>query len=201
MAQAARLIKKYPNRRLYDTASSCYITLADVKQLVIRREAFQVLDAKSGEDLTRCILLQIILEEEAGGTPMFSHDVLQEFIRSYGNAMQGIMGEYLQRNIQAFLEFQRNMQQSATPGLDPTKPNPEMWARFMTSQAPAMQGLMSAYMEQSRAMLEQMQQQFQAQSQSFFANFQFPGFGQPPAAGGNGAAAETRTEAPQEEPR
>ena len=89
MADSIRLIKKYPNRRLYDTQTSAYITLADVKELVLKNEKFQVLDAKSAEDLTRAILLQIILEEESSGTPMFSCDVLTQFIRSYGNAMQG----------------------------------------------------------------------------------------------------------------
>src|SRR6202142_4031536 len=81
-----RLIKKYPNRRLYDTKTSSYITLTDVKELVVKLEQFQVIDAKSGEDLTRGILLQIILEEEAGGAPMFSSDVLTQFIRFYGSA-------------------------------------------------------------------------------------------------------------------
>jgi polyhydroxyalkanoate synthesis repressor PhaR len=76
MAAQSRLIKKYPNRRLYDTRTSTYITLADVKQLVLSHEAFQVVDAKSGEDLTRAILLQVILEEEAGGAPMFSSELL-----------------------------------------------------------------------------------------------------------------------------
>ncbi|MDP2135201.1 MAG: polyhydroxyalkanoate synthesis repressor PhaR, partial [Sulfuritalea sp.] len=86
MAAQSRLIKKYPNRRLYDTRTSTYITLADVKELVLAHEAFQVLDAKSGDDLTRAILLQIILEEEAGGAPMFSSDLLSQMIRFYGNA-------------------------------------------------------------------------------------------------------------------
>ena len=76
MAEQSRLIKKYPNRRLYDTRTSSYITLADVKELVLGREEFQVVDAKTGEDLTRSILLQIILEEEAGGAPMFTSDLL-----------------------------------------------------------------------------------------------------------------------------
>jgi polyhydroxyalkanoate synthesis repressor PhaR len=81
MADSVRLIKKYPNRRLYDTQTSSYITLADVKELVLKHEEFQVIDAKSNEDLTRPILLQIILEEESTGAPMFSHDVLTQFIR------------------------------------------------------------------------------------------------------------------------
>ena len=88
MADSIRLIKKYPNRRLYDTQTSAYITLADVKELVLKNEKFQVLDAKSAEDLTRAILLQIILEEESSGTPMFSCDVLTQFIRCRPIAFQ-----------------------------------------------------------------------------------------------------------------
>ncbi|MDH4115042.1 MAG: polyhydroxyalkanoate synthesis repressor PhaR, partial [Burkholderiaceae bacterium] len=109
MATSARLIKKYPNRRLYDTQTSTYITLADVKQLVVDQEEFQVVDAKSGDDLTRQILLQIILEEEAGGMPMFSAPMLAQVIRFYGNAMQGMMGSYLEKNIQAFIDIQSKL--------------------------------------------------------------------------------------------
>ena len=76
-----RILKKYPNRRLYDTRSSAYITLADVKAMVLELEDFEVRDAKSGEDLTRSILLQIILEEESGGVPMFSAQMLAQIIR------------------------------------------------------------------------------------------------------------------------
>src|SRR3982751_6320255 len=108
-----RLIKQYPNRRLYDTKTSSYITLADVKQMVHRQEDFQVIDAKSGEDLTRAILLQIILEEESGGVPMFSSDLLANIIRYYGHAMQGLMGSYLERSIHAFHEAQKRFQENA----------------------------------------------------------------------------------------
>ncbi|MEI6117538.1 MAG: polyhydroxyalkanoate synthesis repressor PhaR, partial [Burkholderiales bacterium] len=80
---SVRLIKKYPNRRLYDTQTSTYITLSDVKQLVLDHELFKVVDAKSGDDLTRRILLQIILEEESGGVPMFSSTMLAHVIRFY----------------------------------------------------------------------------------------------------------------------
>ena len=99
MSVEPRLIKKYPNRRLYDTQTSAYITLSDVKSLVIEHVHFKVADAKTGEDLTRSILLQIILEEEAGGAPMFSSEVLSQIIRFYGNATQGVMGKYLESNI------------------------------------------------------------------------------------------------------
>ena len=110
MADQIRLIKKYPNRRLYDTQTSSYITLADVKELVLEHGSFQVVDAKSGEDLTRNILLQIILEEEAGGAPMFTSDLLSQMIRFYGNAMQGMMGKYLESNIKAFTDMQAKLQ-------------------------------------------------------------------------------------------
>ncbi len=101
-----RVIKKYPNRRLYDTDTSSYITLSEIKQLVMDSEVFTVRDAKSGEDLTRSILLQIILEEEANGSPMFTTPVLSHIIRFYGHAMQGFMGGYLEKNMQALMELQ-----------------------------------------------------------------------------------------------
>src|SRR5207342_2197331 len=114
MSKSVRVIKKYPNRRLYDTANSGYITLADVKQMVLEFIDFQVIDAKSGDDLTRAILLQIILEEESGGVPMFSTDMLANIIRYYGHAMQGLMGSYLERSIFAFHEAQKRFQSQAT---------------------------------------------------------------------------------------
>jgi polyhydroxyalkanoate synthesis repressor PhaR len=104
-----RIIKKYPNRRLYDTDTSSYITLAEIKQLVMESEVFVVLDAKTGEDLTRSILLQIILEEEAQGSPMFTAPVLANIIRFYGHTMQGFMGGYLEKNMQALMDMQSPM--------------------------------------------------------------------------------------------
>ena len=176
MAKQLRLIKKYPNRRLYDTQTSSYITLTDVKELVLKQEAFQVLDAKTNEDLTRSILLQIILEEENGGVPMFSHDMLTQFIRSYGSSMQGAMGSYLERNVQAFVEIQKNMQeQSKALFGDSAKVNQDLWGQLMNFQAPAMQNVMNAYMEQSKQMFSQMG----APGGALFPGFQFPGF--PPA--------------------
>ncbi len=181
MADKVRLIKKYPNRRLYDTQTSSYITLADVKELVLKHEEFQVIDAKSSEDLTRPILLQIILEEESAGAPMFSHDVLTQFIRFYGNAMQGIMGNYLERNVQAFMEIQKSIQdQSRQLYGDPAKAT-ELWSQFLTFQGPAMQNLMAAYMEQSKTMFKQMQDQMQNQTRTMFSGFPFPGIGVPGA--------------------
>ena len=181
MADHARLIKKYPNRRLYDTKTSTYITLADVKKLVLEGQEFQVVDDKTKEDLTRSILLQIILEEENGGVPMFSSDILTQFIRSYGGAMQGMLGAYLERNMQLFGEIQKRMQeQSQKLYGEPAKFNEELWKQFMSFQAPAMQGLVSAYMEQSRNVFLQMQEQLQNQTRNIFPGFTIPGFGAPP---------------------
>jgi polyhydroxyalkanoate synthesis repressor PhaR len=177
MADSVRLIKKYPNRRLYDTQTSSYITLADVKELVLKHETFQVIDAKSGDDLTRSILLQIILEEEQEGQPLFSHDVLTQFIRSYGNAMQGMMGSYLERNVQAFQEIQSRIQEQSRQFVgDSSKINEQLWSQFLTFQGPAMQSLMSAYMEQSKAMFQQMQEQLQTQTRTMFTGFPFNPF-------------------------
>ncbi len=176
-----RLIKKYPNRRLYDTRTSSYITLADVKELVLKHEQFQVVDAKTGEELTRSILLQIILEEEAGGMPMFTADLLSQLIRFYGNAMQGMVGNYLEKNMQTFVQVQKQLQeQSRAMYGDNTKINKDLWAQFMNFQGSAMQGMMSAYMDQSKNVFMQMQEQLQNQTKNIFSGFSFPGFpGQP----------------------
>jgi len=108
---AQRVIKKYPNRRLYDTNTSTYITVAEVRQLVMEKTPFTVRDAKTGDDLTRSILLQIILEEEAGGAPMFTEAVLANIIRFYGQAMQGYIDPYLEKNIQAMTEMQTQLKE------------------------------------------------------------------------------------------
>ncbi|MBU3740052.1 MAG: polyhydroxyalkanoate synthesis repressor PhaR [Rhodoferax sp.] len=157
-SEPERIIKKYPNRRLYDTTTSSYITLAEVKQLVMDHLPFVVRDAKTGVDLTRSILLQIILEEEAGGSPMFTAPVLASMIRFYGNAMQGLMGGYLEKNIQSLMDFQTRFAEN-TKGL-----TPEMWTQFLGIQPPGLQGVMDGTLEQSRQMFEQIQEQMQKQT-------------------------------------
>jgi len=160
-----RVIKKYPNRRLYDTSTSTYVTLAEVKQLVMNGESVAVRDAKSGEDLTRSILLQIILEEEAGGAPMFSEAALANIIRFYGHAMQGFMGAYLEKNVQMFTEIQSKLAEQ-TQGF-----TPEMWSQFLTMQSPLMQGVMGNYLEQSKNMFLQMQEQMNRQTEQMWGAF------------------------------
>lgn len=146
-ASGVRVLKKYPNRRLYDTQSSSYITLADVKQMVLDGQAFEVRDAKDGSDLTRSILLQIILEEESGGVPMFSTETLAQMIRFYGHAMQGAMGSWFEQNMKAFSDMQ---------------------GRMLGGASAPMPNLMGNYLEQSQQLFKQMQEQ---------AGTLFPGFG------------------------
>ncbi|MDP3289270.1 MAG: polyhydroxyalkanoate synthesis repressor PhaR, partial [Methyloversatilis sp.] len=180
------LIKKYPNRRLYDTRTSSYITLSDVKELVLENAEFQVVDAKTGDDLTRSILLQIIIEEESEGVPMFTSDLLSQMIRFYGNAMQGMMGKYLEGNIKAFTDVQSKLQDQARAIYgDNNAMSKDLWAQFLNFQGPAMQSMMGAYMEQSKRMFVQMQEQIEQQTRSMMSGFKFPGF-TPPQSGDKG---------------
>ena len=136
---ASRVIKKYPNRRLYDTVISSYITIEDVRQLIIDGEDFQVRDAKSGEDLTRCVLLQIIAEHEQDGEPMLSTQLLSQIIRFYGDSLQGYMGSYLERSVHLFMEQQQQLRQHMGGALGQTpwamlnqltERNLEQWKEF-----------------------------------------------------------------------
>ncbi len=165
-----RILKKYPNRRLYDTLTSSYITLADVKKMVLEGAPFEVRDAKSGDELTRAILLQIILEEETGGVPMFNTQMLAQIIRFYGHAMQGVMGSYLEKNLQALAEMQGRF---AQPSAGASPLTPEGWTKLISGQAPMMQNLMGSYLEQSKKLFEQMQEQMTKPGESIFP---IPGF-------------------------
>jgi polyhydroxyalkanoate synthesis repressor PhaR len=177
---AQRVIKKYPNRRLYDTDTSSYITLVEVKQLVLDSQPFVVRDAKTSEDLTRSILLQIILEEETGGVPIFSEQMLAQLIRFYGHAMQGMMGAYLEKNLQTFVELQTRLAQPAKGLYDPSAYTPEAWTQWLQGQSPAMmQNLMGQYLEQSGSLFAQMQEQLQRSSAGLFAGM--PGFAGKPS--------------------
>src|SRR6478735_8263691 len=161
-----RILKKYPNRRLYDTEISSYITLSDVKAMVLKGTAFEVRDAKTGEDLTRSILLQIILEEETGGVPMFSTSMLAQIIRFYGHAMQGMMGSYLEKNLQTFTDIQARLAEQTKGLYEAPGQSPEMWAQFLSGQAPVVQKLMGSYLEQSKNMFVQMQEQMAKQAET-----------------------------------
>ncbi|MEZ5543951.1 MAG: polyhydroxyalkanoate synthesis repressor PhaR [Lysobacteraceae bacterium] len=150
----SRIIKKYPNRRLYDTEISSYITLEEVRQLIIDGEEFEVRDARSGDDLTRSVLLQIISEHEEHGQPIFSTRLLTQVIRFYGDALQGFMGNYLERSMELFLDQQHQFrsQLNNLMGQTPwsmlnqlTERNLDMWKSFQ-------QGLVNSLpADQSRA--------------------------------------------------
>ena len=178
---APRIIKKYPNRRLYDTETSTYITLAEVKELVLQYKEFQVQDAKTGEDLTRAILLQIILEEESGGVPMFSTDMLANIIRYYGHAMQGLMGSYLERSIITFHEAQKRFQEQTKSlyGDLPRVPS-EAWGQFM--QPGQIPNVMGGYLEKGAKAVIDMQDELRNQALKLFSGFPYS---PPPAASGD----------------
>ncbi len=134
-----RIIKKYPNRRLYDTEESKYITLEDIKKLVLSNKEFIVKDVKSEEDLTRTILLQIITEQEDDGEPLFTTQALSHIIRFYGDSVQSVAGDYLQKSIDLFVNQQKQIQdqlQSAvstnpiTAMSELTEKNLDMWKKM-----------------------------------------------------------------------
>jgi polyhydroxyalkanoate synthesis repressor PhaR len=134
------VIKKYPNRRLYDTATSSYITLSDIKTMVMSHVDLVVQDAKTQEDLTRSILLQVILEEETAGVPLFSEAALANIIRFYGHAMQSHMGSLIESNMQHFMDLQRKMTEQSVPL------TPEVWLKMAQDSNPFLQGF-NAYTE------------------------------------------------------
>jgi polyhydroxyalkanoate synthesis repressor PhaR len=149
MSSAPRTIRKYGNRRLYDVANDGYITLADVKELVLKEIAFQVVDAKSGADLTRATLLQIFLEEEAGAAPMFSSEMLAQIVRFHAAAQQTMVGAYMEENVNTFLGIQQKLHDRASAGDgDAVKAMADLWKQLMQMQAPAMQAVLGSILEQ-----------------------------------------------------
>ncbi len=138
-----RVIKKYPNRRLYDTSESKYVTLADVRKLVLADIPFAVIDNKSGDDITRSILLQIIIEQEESGEPIFSTDILQQLISFYGNSMQSVAGDYLRNSLGLIYEQQKRLQEQMTDAMqyspmpsafnEVAKRNMEVWQKWQES--------------------------------------------------------------------
>ena len=191
VSQGKRIIKKYPNRRLYDTATSSYITLEDVKQLVLDNIDIQIEDAKTHDDLTQSVLLQIILEEESRGAPLFTYEVLTRIIRFYGHAMQGLMGGYLEKNMQIFAQMQERLQENAKAVTkDYPMLNNAVWSEFLKFQAPAMQSMMTSYLEQTTNMFVEMQSQLQDRTRTMLGAFAMPGFGAAPPRPAEAAAAE-----------
>lgn len=151
MSEASRIIKKYPNRRLYDTATSSYITLVDVRRLILEGVDVLIEDARTREDLTRSVFLQIIMDEEVG-RPLFSVEALTRLIRCHGKPMHGVIGACLERNLQMFGEYQDEMLPPTLPGSE----QPDMEG-IMSGEEPALQHLVSRCMEQTAHMVGEMQ--------------------------------------------
>ena len=117
---AKRLIKKYPNRRLYDPAESKYVALDDIKRLVLDDVPLNVVDAKTGEDITRSILLQIIVEQEERGQPILTTELMEKIIRFYGDALQALMATFLERSVDSFIVQQEALHQQVADLMEQT---------------------------------------------------------------------------------
>jgi polyhydroxyalkanoate synthesis repressor PhaR len=146
--QQERLIRKYANRRLYDTVGSRHVTLDDLRQLIVAGDKIKVVDDKSGEDLTRQVLLQIISEQEQFGSPVLGADLLEMIIRFYGGPMQGLLSRYLEQAFTAMLRQQEAMQSEMAKALQtPFAPltelarkNFELWEQMQAAARTAMSG-------------------------------------------------------------
>lgn len=175
-----RLIKKYQNRRLYDTATSTYIILDDIKQMIVDGDIIQVTDVKSGDDVTRSVLLQIILEEEAHKTPIFSNDFLLQIIRFYGKAFQPAISPFLEQGIDMLRQTQKRFyaQLKATYPKDSLPSSLDLWKEFLHERGPQVQQNIFEYLTTSTTsflqMQEQVKEQLQTQAESFMHLLQFP---------------------------
>jgi polyhydroxyalkanoate synthesis repressor PhaR len=108
---ATRIIKKYTNRRLYDSEDSKYVTLKDIKKIIAMGQDVKIIDDTSGDDITRGLLLQILSEQELGGRPLLSKTVLKQLIRFYGHPMQDMMSGFIANSISHFMSQMENMQE------------------------------------------------------------------------------------------
>jgi polyhydroxyalkanoate synthesis repressor PhaR len=150
--QQERLIRKYTNRRLYDTGSSSHVTLEDLRRLIVAGEKIKVIDDKSGEDLTRAVLLQIISEQEQFGEPVLGPDLLEMIIRFYGRPMQALLTRYLEQAFTTMLRQQESMQVEMAKALQtPLAPfaemarkNMELWEQMQAATRDAFMGRTSA---------------------------------------------------------
>jgi polyhydroxyalkanoate synthesis repressor PhaR len=141
-----RVIKKYANRRLYDTEASKHVTLVDIRKLIVAGTDIQILDDTTGEDITRPLLLQIIVEQEQSDTPLLPEMLLAQLIRFYGNPMQGMMGDYLQQSVGTFVAQQQSVQSQMESMLSNTpmdtmrelmKQNVSTWESMLGASAAA----------------------------------------------------------------
>jgi len=171
-----RVIKKYQNRRLYDTATSTYIILEDIKQIIVEGDTVQVIDVKTEKDVTRSVLLQIILEEEVNGMPMFSNDFLFQIIRFYGKSFQPSLSPFLEYGVDLFKKMQKQFYEQIRDayGRDKLPSGVELWREFMQQQGPELEVMIKEYVQNNTNAFLKMQEQLQKQTESIFNYMQFP---------------------------
>lgn len=171
-----RIVKKYQNRRLYDTATSTYIVLEDIKQIIIEGELVQVIDVKNGHDVTRSVLLQIILEEEVNGVPMFSNDFLFQVIRFYGKAFQSSLSPFLEQGIDLFRKMQKQFYEQIRDayGKETLPSGVELWKEFMQQQAPKLEENIKEYVQNNTNVFLKMQEHLKQQTESMLNYMQLP---------------------------
>ncbi len=171
-----RIIKKYQNRRLYDTATSTYIILDDIKQIVVDGELVKVIDVKTEKEVTRSVLLQIILEEEVNGIPMFSNDFLFQIIRFYGKAFQPSVSPFLEQGVDLFRKMQKQFYEQIRDvyGKDKLPSGVELWKDFIQQQTPQIESSLKEYVENSTNVFIKMQEHLQSQTENIFSYMQIP---------------------------
>ena len=141
-----RVIRKYANRRLYDATASRHVTLEDIRRLIASGERVQVVDDRSGDDLTRAVLLQIISEQEQFGSPVLSVQLLEGIIRFYGNPVQDMLSRYLEQSLGTVMQQQRSVQAQMAKAMEAplaplaelTRQNMEMWSRMQAQMLSAL---------------------------------------------------------------
>jgi polyhydroxyalkanoate synthesis repressor PhaR len=171
-----RIIKKYQNRRLYDTATSTYIILEDIKQIVVEGDTVQVIDVKTKKDVTRSVLLQVILEEEVNGVPMFSNDFLFQIIRFYGKSFQPSVSPFLEQGVELFKKVQKQFYEQLRDayGREKLPAGVELWGEFMNQQGPQLEDMIKEYVQNNTNAFLQMQEQLQKQTEQMFNYMPFP---------------------------
>lgn len=171
-----RIIKKYQNRRLYDTATSTYIVLEDIKQIIVDGELVKVVDVKSEQEVTRSVLLQIILEEEVNGMPMFTNEFLFQIIRFYGKSFQPSLSPFLEQGVDLFRKMQKQFYEQVRDayGKEKVPAGVELWKEFMTQQGPHLEASIKDYVQNNTNAFLKMQEHLQHQTESMLNYMQFP---------------------------
>ena len=175
-ASELRLIRKYQNRRLYDVATSTYVVLKDIKDIIVQGDTIQVFDVSRKQDVTRSVLLQVILEEEVNGVPMFSDEFLLNIIRFYGQSFQTAMNPLLEQGIKTFQNMHHNFYEQYKKHNGSKNPPImlQVWKNFLAVQTPTWEESLKQYVEKNSDGFLLMQQNLQQQTQQMFDYIKFP---------------------------